>query len=154
VDGKVEVGVLGCPNLPLSSSSSERGVLLYGRKGDKAYETSLSNPSMETAKVCQMKAVDDISQARFCESVESGHSSHGQQSQIADLLGIQTASVRMDSQAKYATLARGNAEIYLRLPVNMTYREKIWVTCSRDRNLICDRIMRRVSFWWSWQEER
>jgi 3'(2'), 5'-bisphosphate nucleotidase len=83
---------------------------------------------METAKVCQMKAIDDISLARFCESVESGHSSHGQQSQIANRLGIQTASVRMDSQAKYATLACGNAEIYLRLPVDMTYREKIWVT--------------------------
>lgn len=127
VDGKVEVGVLGCPNLPISSGNSERGVLLYGVKGDKAYETSLINPSMETAKVCQMKKIEDISQAKFCESVESGHSSHDQQSQIAHLLGIKTNSVRMDSQAKYAALARGDAEIYMRLPVNLDYQEKIWV---------------------------
>lgn len=33
----------------------------------------------------------------------------------------------MDSQAKYATLTRGDADIYLRLPVNMKYEEKIWV---------------------------
>jgi 3'(2'), 5'-bisphosphate nucleotidase len=127
MDGKVQVGVLGCPNLPLSSDGSKRGVLLYGVKGDKAYETSLTNPSMEDAKVCQMKTIDDISQAKFCESVESGHSAHSQQGQIAHLLGIKTMSIRMDSQAKYAALARGDAEIYMRLPVNMEYREKIWV---------------------------
>jgi 3'(2'), 5'-bisphosphate nucleotidase len=74
-----------------------------------------------------MRNIDDLSQATFCESVEAGHSSHGQQSQIAKLLGIKTESVRMDSQAKYAALVRGNAEIYLRLPVSMHYEEKIWV---------------------------
>jgi 3'(2'), 5'-bisphosphate nucleotidase len=78
-----------------------------------------------------MKKIDDLSRATFCESVEAGHSSHGQQSQIAKLLGINTDSVRMDSQAKYATLARGDAEIYLRLPVSMAYEEKIWVR-SKD----------------------
>ena len=32
----------------------------------------------------------------------------------------------MDSQAKYAVVARGEAEIYLRLPTRADYREKIW----------------------------
>jgi 3'(2'), 5'-bisphosphate nucleotidase len=32
----------------------------------------------------------------------------------------------MDSQAKYAALARGDAEIYLRLPTRPGYVEKIW----------------------------
>ena len=32
----------------------------------------------------------------------------------------------MDSQAKYASIARGDADIYLRLPVNDHYEEKIW----------------------------
>jgi 3'(2'), 5'-bisphosphate nucleotidase len=32
----------------------------------------------------------------------------------------------MDSQAKYAVVARGEAEIYLRLPTRSDYREKIW----------------------------
>jgi len=127
VDGNVEVGVLGCPNFSVSAGSSERGILLYGVKGDKAYETSLTNPSMQTARVCQMTTIDDISEARICENVESRHASHDQQSRIANLLGIKTASVRMDSQAKYAALARGDAEIYLRLPVDMDYQEKIWV---------------------------
>jgi len=34
--------------------------------------------------------------------------------------------VRVDSQAKYALLARGEASIYLRLPTRKDYREKIW----------------------------
>jgi 3'(2'), 5'-bisphosphate nucleotidase len=128
-DGDVKVGVLSCPNLPLSfgDESSERGVLLYGIKGDKAYQTSLRNPTFTNSRICQMRRIEDLSKAVFCESVEAGHSSHDQQSQIAKLLGIRNPSIRMDSQAKYATLTRGDADIYLRLPVRMSYEEKIWV---------------------------
>ena len=32
----------------------------------------------------------------------------------------------MDSQAKYAAVARGDASIYLRLPTRKDYQEKIW----------------------------
>lgn len=100
---------------------------MFGMSGDKAYESSLSNHSKDNSKVCKMKKVEDLSQATFCESVESGHSSHEEQRKIAELLGIKTTSVRLDSQAKYAALTRGDAEIYLRLPVTMKYEEKIWV---------------------------
>jgi HAL2 family 3'(2'),5'-bisphosphate nucleotidase len=63
---------------------------------------------------------------RFCESVESGHSAHGDAASVADRLGITAAPLRMDSQAKYAVVARGEADIYLRLPTRADYREKIW----------------------------
>ena len=33
---------------------------------------------------------------------------------------------RIDSQCKYAAVARGDASIYLRLPTSAEYREKIW----------------------------
>ena len=42
-------------------------------------------------------------------------------------LGITKPSVRMDSQAKYCSIARGDGDVYLRLPVSATYEEKIWV---------------------------
>lgn len=32
----------------------------------------------------------------------------------------------MDSQCKYAAIARGDAGIYLRIPTNKSYEEKIW----------------------------
>ena len=64
--------------------------------------------------------------ARFCESVESGHSAQGDAAAVAARLGITAPPLRMDSQAKYAVVARGEADIYLRLPTRADYREKIW----------------------------
>src|SRR5690606_9137465 len=46
--------------------------------------------------------------------------------QISDYLGITRPPCRLDSQAKYAVVARGEADIYLRLPTRRGYREKIW----------------------------
>jgi 3'(2'), 5'-bisphosphate nucleotidase len=45
---------------------------------------------------------------------------------VAKRLGLALAPVRLDSQAKYAVVARGEADIYLRLPTRADYREKIW----------------------------
>jgi len=36
----------------------------------------------------------------------------------------------MDSQCKYAAIARGDASVYLRLPTRADYRERIWVSFS------------------------
>jgi 3'(2'), 5'-bisphosphate nucleotidase len=65
---------------------------------------------------------------RFVESVEAGHGNQSQQSAMAQAVGIQSPSMRMDSQAKYAAVAAGQAALYLRLPSPKTpdYREKIW----------------------------
>lgn len=65
------------------------------------------------------------------EGVEKGHSSHSTQSQIKSLLKIPDETVakqtiNFDSQVKYCILAKGQADIYLRLPINDKYREKIW----------------------------
>ena len=63
---------------------------------------------------------------RLCESVESGHSAHGISARIAQSLGITQPPVRMDSQAKYGTVACGGAEAYLRIPTKAGYFEKLW----------------------------
>ena len=41
-------------------------------------------------------------------------------------LEITEEPVRVDSQCKYAIVAQGQAQIYLRLPTRKDYREKIW----------------------------
>jgi 3'(2'), 5'-bisphosphate nucleotidase len=48
--------------------------------------------------------------------------------QFAQALGVQAAPLSMDSQAKYAVLAAGQGDLYLRLlsPDKPDYREKIW----------------------------
>jgi 3'(2'), 5'-bisphosphate nucleotidase len=64
------------------------------------------------------------------ESVEGAHSSHPFNKRVASILGTTRPSIRMDSQAKYCALARGDGGLYLRMPVNNFYEEKIWVSLS------------------------
>ncbi len=123
-DGKVVFGVLGCPNLPAMDGSGT-GVLMVAAKGKGAVALPLDSASFD-GKPIKVSDITDPAKARFCESVESGHSSHDDAAKIAELLGITEESVRMDSQAKYAAVARGEASIYLRLPTSAEYREKIW----------------------------
>jgi 3'(2'), 5'-bisphosphate nucleotidase len=70
--------------------------------------------------------LDEPSSSRFCESVEAAHAAHSHQARIASRLGITLPPVRIDSQCKYAVVARGGASIYLRLPRDSSYREKVW----------------------------
>jgi 3'-phosphoadenosine 5'-phosphosulfate (PAPS) 3'-phosphatase len=57
--------------------------------------------------------------------VDSSHSSHDASARIAQILGVTADPIRMDSQCKYAVVARGEASIYLRLS-SATYQENIW----------------------------
>ncbi len=118
-DGEVVLGVLGCPRLETIAGS---GVLFVAAGGTtEAY--SSDDPTSHPVTVADPMS---LAQARFCESVESGHSDHDQSSEIADRLGISTDPYRIDSQCKYGALARGDASIYLRLPTRADYVEKIW----------------------------
>ena len=79
-----------------------------------------------TARAVSVAKLERADQARFCESVESGHSDQDESARIAEDLGIRSEPFRIDSQCKYAAVARNDASIYLRLPTRADYREKIW----------------------------
>ena len=123
-DGHVVLGVLGCPNLP--GPDGQPGCLLTAIRGEGAAARPLAASGRQGATAIHVSPVETSAAARFCESVESGHSDQGQSAQIAAALGITEEPVRVDSQAKYAIVARGEAQIYLRLPTSREYREKIW----------------------------
>ena len=125
VGGEVLVGVLGCPNLEVEPGSVDVGALFSAVKGQGASVRPLDDEHARPKSIHVRREANLIS-ARFCESVESGHSAHGQSAQIAEKLGITAEPVRLDSQAKYAVVGRGEADIYLRLPTRADYREKIW----------------------------
>jgi 3'(2'), 5'-bisphosphate nucleotidase len=137
-DGEVKVGVLGCPNLPVDDTvrlDSEigrdqtgegRGVVIGAEVGRGASSRALTTGRLAEAKSIKMRAVTNITEATFCEGVEAAHSNLGQQAAIAKKLGVTKESVRLDSQAKYASVARGAGDIYLRLPVQEGYVDKIW----------------------------
>ena len=120
--GEVVLGVLGCPNLPLDDG---RGALFSARRGEPAHVRSLWDADASPREV-RVGAIDRASDARLCESVESAHSDQDESSRIASLLGIQGEPFRIDSQCKYAAVARNDASIYLRMPTRPDYREKIW----------------------------
>ena len=145
VDGEVKLGVLACPNLPVDDSAPlsaeagekggdgpRRGVLFAAVAGKGAWSRPLGTGALEPSQPILTRPVSDITQATFCESVEAGHSSHGDQAAIAKKLGIHKESVRMDSQAKYGSIARGAGDLYLRLPVRADYEEKIWDHAAGD----------------------
>lgn len=124
-DGDVILGVLGCPNLPGNSveSESDDGTIFAATSGAGSRYTLISSEAWSPVSV---SPVTSAAAAAFCESVESGHTSHGAAAQVAEKLGVTTPPVRIDSQCKYAVVARGEACIYLRLPTRPGYEEKIW----------------------------
>lgn len=68
-----------------------------------------------------------LSSVIFTHSVEKGHSDHGYIHQVLNELQIDSNSIlSIDSQAKYAMLARGDANLYIRKPPK-GYKDKIWV---------------------------
>lgn len=129
IGGELTVAALGCPNLNIDpNDETSPGSLFFAVKGQGAFVLPIDGDSMnlEEATRIQTGAAQQWSDARLCESVESGHSSHSRSAQIAESLGIIKEPVRLDSQAKYAVVARGDADVYLRLPTRADYREKIW----------------------------
>ncbi|KAG9088303.1 hypothetical protein FS749_002257 [Ceratobasidium sp. UAMH 11750] len=123
VDSVVQVGVMGCPNLPLAghNAAGERGCLFVAVRGQGAEQRPLSAPFSTPTKI----SISPNAPLHLLESVEAAHSSHGFSAQFAKVLGITAPPVRMDSQAKYCELARSGG-VYLRAPVGKGYIEKIW----------------------------
>jgi 3'(2'), 5'-bisphosphate nucleotidase len=73
---------------------------------------------------CLVLALGDLS---FLESVEYAHAVLDTNARVSSRLGVRAAHVRMDSQAKYVALARGDGGggVYLQLPVaGWGYKEK------------------------------
>jgi 3'(2'), 5'-bisphosphate nucleotidase len=92
----------------------ERGQVLLGRGDSLGARASL-----------RVSANSDPRLARWCERVESSDKNHDVTAQVVERVGIQSPPDRLDSQAKYAVVARGEAALYLRHSLS-DYREKVW----------------------------
>ncbi len=133
-DGQVQVGALACPNLPLALAQQDgpRGVVFLAVRGQGAEMIPLpkGDPWVNgsPARPIAVASLSDPAAARFVESVEADHANHEAHQSLARVLDLTHPSLRIDSQAKYGIVARGEADIYLRLPSaqNPGYRERIW----------------------------
>ncbi|MEX1295642.1 MAG: 3'(2'),5'-bisphosphate nucleotidase [Candidatus Limnocylindrales bacterium] len=131
-DGEVVLGVMGCPNLPYCGEPGDPnvggpiGVLFVAERGQGTRMMPLFEATADRAgEPCRAAAPATTAEARYAESVEAAHSNQSEAARIGAALGITAEPVRLDSQTKYAMVARGDASIYLRVPRG-DYRENIW----------------------------
>jgi len=128
-DGEVVLAAMGCPNLPEDGepgTAGPVGCLFIAERGAGAWQLPLLEPDpAPRGRRISVVAPASTAEARYAESVESGHSNQSEAALIAEALGISADPLRLDSQTKYAVVARGDASIYLRLP-HGGYRENVW----------------------------
>lgn len=120
--GQVKVGILGCPRL------DDIGALFWATEGVGAFTSSFSAVD-QFHRLGGAVRPNDSPHLTIIQSVDPGHTDLTLAQQVAARLGI-TAVIQMDSQCKYAMVARGSAHIYIRRATRRGYREKIWVRHS------------------------
>jgi 3'(2'), 5'-bisphosphate nucleotidase len=125
--GEVKLGVLACPSLQDTAGGDARhgGVLFTAVREQGARMFTMSGTADSSIRVARPSQNPKLP---FVESVESSHCDHAQQQAVAEAVGIQVPSLKVDGQVKYGMVARGEAIIYLRFPSadSATYLEKIW----------------------------
>ncbi len=123
VNGAVQLGVLGCPNLrqEWKMAGEERGCLFAAERGSGTHMLSLDSRIKEPVRV-------SYTVHRLAESFESAHGDGAANASIARNLKFTEPPIRVDSQAKYGLVARGDASVYIRLPnpLSPDRRECIW----------------------------
>jgi len=130
--GQVVLGVMGCPNLSpdLERSFDEpdpEGLIYFAtRDGGTFVIPAMGERASPQAVRMDARAHDALWRIRVCESVETGHTKQDDTARIIEHLGGGGSPARLDSQCKYAVVARGQADAYLRLPTKKGYVEKIW----------------------------
>jgi 3'(2'), 5'-bisphosphate nucleotidase len=120
------IGVLGCPNLASSPEASVEtpdpvGSVYVAEAGSGAWEEADAG-----RRRIRGAAWAPGTPVRMCESFDAGHSDHAATAAIVSRLEPAGPPVRLDSQCKYAVVARGQADVYLRLPTREGYVERIW----------------------------
>ncbi|KAB2601152.1 PAP-specific phosphatase HAL2-like [Pyrus ussuriensis x Pyrus communis] len=151
-DGEVVLGVLGCPNYPMrkewlnyhhryhriiskltppTSESWDKGCVIYARRGSgEAWMQPLLHVNKNlvwpnSAKPVRVSSIDNPALATFCEPVEKANSSHSFTAGLAHSVGLRKQPLRVYSMVKYAAIARGDAEIFMKF-ARAGYKEKIW----------------------------
>ncbi|CAN1239035.1 PAP-specific phosphatase HAL2-like [Linum grandiflorum] len=78
-----------------------------------------------SARQIYVSSIDDPGQATFCEPVEKANSNHSFTAGVAHSMGFIKQPLRVHSMVKYAAIARGDAEIFMKF-ARSGYKEKIW----------------------------
>jgi 3'(2'), 5'-bisphosphate nucleotidase len=120
--GRAEIGLLGCPQL---IDDRQRGVgsIVCAVRNRGAFRASLT--ADDFAPLC-VSSRGDPSNARVLRSFEAEHIDLSTFNKIIQLLAVKAPPTLMDSQAKHAVIAAGQADLLIRLPATRDFRDKIW----------------------------
>lgn len=127
IDGpRVAVGVLGCPRMgptgDLAVHTAGPGVLYAAARGEGAYELDAAGGVMRRMRLSAWGG----GAVRWARSMN--RSASPMPSRLEPRLGAISAleESRMDSQCKYALVARGDADLVVRLPRSRGHLESVW----------------------------
>ncbi|KAL0682124.1 hypothetical protein Bca4012_048971 [Brassica carinata] len=140
-NGKVLLGVLGCPNYPVkkeclsngcnnqsgAAGSVTKGCVMYAKRGSgEAWMQPLTPGGYpESATILKVSSVDDPVLATVCEPVERANSNHLFTAGLTNSMGVRKQPMRVYSMVKYAAIACGDAEVFMKF-AQSSYKEKIW----------------------------
>ncbi len=126
VDGQPMLGVLASPGFyGEDDAADDQGALTYARWGAGAY-TELLAGSPRTP--VQVSRVTDPGEATLLTSYEPGHLDTALIESVQQRLGRAPDAPRrgLDSQDKYAMVAAGLGDFYIRATPDPHFREKLW----------------------------
>ena len=118
VDGEAAEGIVAAPGY------NENGALFYTRDG-AVWRAPLAGGIGEKVTVSRRRGAHELVAA---QSFEKRHASKSRMRRARELAGLGRARVReLDSMEKYALVACGDADLYMRLPpAGSHYAHKIW----------------------------
>lgn len=126
-DGEVKVGVVGAPAMLLDPADPDagQGALFLGVRGEGA---TLFSMDLQVVKPLKVNDASKAADFRLVQSVEKSHGTPTEQEAAARAAGLTAEPFCMDSLGKYGAIARGEADLYLRLPSGkyLNRKENIW----------------------------
>jgi HAL2 family 3'(2'),5'-bisphosphate nucleotidase len=123
-DGAPAAGAVAAPRLAAHGTDVGMGVVFLAAAGQGAWQAPLAAAGAARAPI-RARAWSRGDAIRLGGSVERAHSASDLLEAAAAALGPVTP-VRVDSQAKYALVARGDADAYVRRSPSPGYREFAW----------------------------
>jgi len=153
-EGELVLGAMGCPNMPKSGDVLEfndaysygfsprtvskmlaggssaktdwyKGCVFTAVRGNGCWMWPTSPDVKVNPTKVHVSSAFDPKKARFCEPVMKANSSQGFTASVADNLGIESKPLRIYSQVKYGSVARADADVFMKFP-KAEYREKVW----------------------------
>ncbi len=118
--GAPVAGIIGCPGYP---SPDGKGYLFSAQRRE-AYTQLISGGGAFRVAVSNRASAPSF---RVVESIEKAHANLSESARVYAALGIPASNVQqLDGQDKYAMIASGDAELYVRLPREAVPQHRAW----------------------------